>query len=126
MAASRSGDRGSPRSAASRYSGSSAFSCRSVLAALLVLAGVNTFRSSADVASERAELMSQIDDSEVRLASLEEEIRGLEADIQVLSERQVTDPQLRSRLELLAPLAGDVPVTGPGIVIEVGDNPYSR
>lgn len=97
-----------------------------VLAALLVLAGVNTFRGSGEAASERQTLLEQIDEGQVRLSELEQRSRDLEAQIQVLSDRQVTDPALRAELDLLAPLVGDVPVTGPGIVIRVDDAATAR
>ncbi|TRY17241.1 DUF881 domain-containing protein [Tessaracoccus rhinocerotis] len=92
-----------------------------LLAALLVLAGVNTFRTSGEAASERQGLLDQIETTETGLAEMEEEIRQLEGEIQDLSDDQVTDPQLRAQLDLLAPLAGDVAVSGPGIVVRVDD-----
>ncbi|MCC2592860.1 DUF881 domain-containing protein [Tessaracoccus sp. OS52] len=92
-----------------------------IIAALLALAGANTFRSSADAASERDELLGHIADAETRLSQLEQESRELEAEIQTLSDQQVIDPATRAQLDLLAPLVGDVPVSGPGIVVQVDD-----
>lgn len=92
-----------------------------LLAALIALAGVNTFRSSGEAESERAGLLEQVRTGQERLAGLEGEIRQLESQIQELSDEQVTSPQLRSELDLLAPLAGDVAVSGPGIVVRVDD-----
>lgn len=92
-----------------------------ILAALLVLAGVNTFRGSGEAASEREALLEQIQKSQDRLAEMEQEIRDLERQIQDLSDDQVTDPGLRAELDLLAPLVGDVAVSGPGIVVRVDD-----
>lgn len=92
-----------------------------ILAALIALAGVNTFRTSDEAASERQSLLEQVEESQARLSELEQASRELEAQIQELSDRQVTDPALRAELDLLAPLAGDVPVSGPGIVVRVDD-----
>lgn len=94
-----------------------------VLAALLVLAGVNTFRSSDDAASERDELLGRIGQENERLAQLEVEGRTLGEEIRRLGDEQVTDPELRAEVALLAPLVGDVPVTGPGVVVVVDDAP---
>lgn len=92
-----------------------------LLAALIALAGVNTFRSSGEAESERAGLLEQVRTGQERLAGLEGELRDLESQIQELSDEQVTSPQLRADLDLLAPLVGDVAVSGPGIVVRVDD-----
>lgn len=94
-----------------------------VLAALLVLGGVSTNRSSGDLAAERAELEARVEEGQRRQGELEAEVTSLAEEIRRLGEEQVTDPELRAELDRLAPLVGDAPVTGPGVVIEVSDAP---
>lgn len=97
-----------------------------VACALLVLAGVGTARSSGDVATEREELLLRIAEAEDGRAELQSEQLELGDEIRALRESQVTDPQLREELIRLGAVAGDVPVTGPGVICDIDDAPNAE
>ena len=92
-----------------------------VLAALIVVALVSTTRSSGEADSERRDLLERIGATQSRVEAQEVEAAALEAEIRVLGDSQVNDPVLTSALLALEPHVGTIPVTGPGIVIEVND-----
>ena len=92
-----------------------------LLAALIVIAAVSTTRSSDEVSSERQDLLQRISATSERLESQEAEAAALEAEIRDLGAAQFNDPSLTAAQEALDPLVGTVPVTGPGIIVEVSD-----
>lgn len=92
-----------------------------ILVALLVVAAASTTRSATDAASERAGLMSHIAQQQEQLATLDADVRALEAQIRDLGDRQVSDPAIREALTVLESTSGAVPVRGPGIVVLVDD-----
>ncbi|MDO5736314.1 MAG: DUF881 domain-containing protein [Propionibacteriaceae bacterium] len=92
-----------------------------LLAALIVVALVGTTRSSDEANSERRDLLQRIGETQARVESQEEEVATLETEIRELGDSQVNDPVLTAALLALEPMVGTVPVTGPGIVIEVND-----
>ena len=94
-----------------------------VLAAMIALAGAHTFKSSADFEDERTALIQQIGVQQDTRNTLDEEVRELEVEIRDLQEELVTDPELREDLTELGILTGDLPVIGPGIVIDIDDSP---
>ncbi len=94
-----------------------------LLAALAVIAVVTTTRSSGEAASERGELLQRIDEVQTRVSALEQEGADLGAEIRELGNAQVNDPSLMAAQDALDPLVGTVPVTGPGIIIDVNDSP---
>lgn len=91
------------------------------LAALLAMAGMSTVRASGDVAAERERLLANVTEAEARAHRLEEDVRGLQTEIRALRDAQVADPALRESLSQLGAVVGDVPVAGPGVVIDIDD-----
>lgn len=94
-----------------------------LLAILLVVAVVSTTRTQTERASERDGLMQHIADQKTRLDGMEAQLRSLEAEVRDLGDRQVTEPALRTQLDLLESASGAIPVTGPGVVVVVNDSP---
>lgn len=92
-----------------------------LLSTLVVVAAVSTTRSSSEADSERSDLLQRIADTQSRVESQEQEATELEAEIRELGESQLNDPALTAAQEALEPIVGTVPVTGPGIVVEVDD-----
>lgn len=92
-----------------------------LLAALIAIAVISTTRSSDEVDSERQDLLERVSAAAERLETQEEEAVALQAEIRDLGAAQVNDPSLTAARNALEPLAGAVPVTGPGIVIIVND-----
>lgn len=94
-----------------------------LVAALAVIAVVTTTRGSGEAATERSDLLSRVGELQARVATLEEEAASLHTEIRELGDAQVNDPSLTAAQAALDPLVGTVPVTGPGIIIEVNDSP---
>lgn len=92
-----------------------------LLAALIALAGLNTFRSAGDVANERTDLVARVEAAQLQQSTLEGRARDLDAEIRSLRDAQVTDPELRAQLASQGAVVGDVPVRGPGIRIDIDD-----
>lgn len=92
-----------------------------VLAALIVVAGVSTTRSSSEADGERRDLLQRISDTQTRVDAQASEAAALELEIRSLGDAQVNDPALTAAKDALDPLVGMIPVTGPGIIIEVSD-----
>ena len=92
-----------------------------LLAALIVIAVVSTTRSSAEVDNERRDLLERITDTAERREAQQLEAADLELEIRDLGAAQVNDPSLTAARDALEPLVGTIPVTGPGIVVEVSD-----
>ena len=92
-----------------------------LLAALIVIAVVGTTRSSAEVDNERRDLLERITDTAERREAQQLEAADLELEIRDLGAAQVNDPSLTAARDALEPLVGTIPVTGPGIVVEVSD-----
>ncbi len=96
-----------------------------LLAALIAIAVVSTTRSSDEVDRERQDLLERIGQTGQRLEAQEAEAAELELEIRALGAAQINDPSLIAAQAALDPLVGTVPVTGPGIVVEVTDAPGS-
>ncbi|RMB60105.1 DUF881 domain-containing protein [Tessaracoccus antarcticus] len=92
-----------------------------MIAALAVIAFVSTTRASGEADGERRDLLQRIGETQARVDTLEEEAAQLEADIREMGDAQLDDPALSRAQNLLEPVTGTVPVTGPGIVVEVND-----
>lgn len=93
-----------------------------VLTALIVVAAVSTTRSSGEADSERSDLLQRVADTQAQVEALESEAAALEAQIRELGDAQLNDPALTAAQQELEPLVGTVPVTGPGIIVEVDDS----
>ncbi|MGO1383925.1 MAG: DUF881 domain-containing protein [Arachnia sp.] len=92
-----------------------------LLAALIAIAVVSTTRSSEELDSERTDLLERVTTTVERVEVQEAELAALELEIRDLGAAQINDPALAASLAALDPLVGMVPVTGPGIIIEVTD-----
>lgn len=92
-----------------------------VLAALVVVAGVSTTRTSSEAEDERRDLLARISDTQTRVEGQASEAAELELEIRTLGDAQVNDPALTAAKDSLDPLVGMIPVTGPGIIIEISD-----
>ncbi|MFW6599732.1 DUF881 domain-containing protein [Propionibacteriaceae bacterium Y2011] len=95
------------------------------LGAMIAIAGVQNLRAAPVAATERQELIERIDEVAQRQDELRErtaeqsdEVRRLRSSILNGTE---ADRELTAELERLDLLAATVPVTGPGMVIEVDD-----
>lgn len=98
-----------------------------VVLGLLLTAAVVTIRSRSDVPGARAQLMAEVEDRVAGAGELEsgvlvlrETVRALQNDGLALTSTGVATA---ARLEQLAVLVGDVPVTGPGLQVTVSDAP---
>ena len=92
-----------------------------LLAALIVIAVVSTTRSSDEVDNERRDLLERITATAERVEVQEAEAADLELEIRDLGAAQIDDPSLIAAQDALDPLVGSIPVTGPGIIVEVRD-----
>lgn len=95
-----------------------------VLAAFGVMVGVSalrTERSRPEAAAERAALISQIHGRQARLTALHDRLGKLQTDISdaqtSLGDSTAADSRAAVRIRALSTLAGDLAVTGPGVVI---------
>ncbi len=92
-----------------------------LLAALIAIAVVSTTKSSDEADSERGDLLKRITLTAERRDAQEKELAELEMEIRDLGDAQVDDPSLIAAQNALDPLVGTIPVTGPGIIVEVND-----
>lgn len=114
-------ERGS-KSRASRWA---VLAVASLIGALFSLSAVQTTRSAPAAAQERKQLIDRIeghgarhDEMRVRIEQLSEENDTIRSDLlSDVEESRLT----QAALEVIAPIAGDVPVSGPGVVIVVDD-----
>lgn len=93
------------------------------LGALLTLAVTITNRNASSVDSERAALITRIEEQRTTVSTLEGRASDLEAEVRDLRDSQANDPTLRTQLDELGAVTGGVAVKGPGIVITADDAP---
>ena len=98
-----------------------------LIGVMFAVATLQTTRSAPALESERAELIDRVqageqaqDQLRVRSAELSTEIDRLRTSALGDDDQAVV---LRDQIERLVPVVGTVPVTGPGMVIEVDDAP---
>lgn len=94
-----------------------------LIVALLTLAVVQTALGSGADADQRAELVNRVTAARAQEEDLTDEITALEAEIRSLGAQALGDPAERQRLDELELAIGAVPVSGPGIIVTVGDAP---
>ncbi len=92
---------------------------------LITIAVVQTVFGQGEAAEQRAELIQRVETARERETELTAEIAALEAEIRDLGAQALGSPQELARLEALELAIGAVPVSGPGIVVTVGDAPNS-
>jgi uncharacterized protein YlxW (UPF0749 family) len=100
-----------------------------VIGGLFTVAAVQTTRAAPGLATERQELIVHIRDAEHQEDQLRSQVTSLSAEISRLRAERLGDDtiarQLSSELDLLQPVTGDIPVSGPGLIITVDDAPDS-
>lgn len=99
-----------------------------VLAFSMVLFAANARLAGGVDARQPQDLASLLDAEEGRVAELQEEVDGLLAEVDALTDAAAVDlpEQDAQALELTALAAGRVPVTGPGVVVRLWDAEPSR
>ncbi len=92
-----------------------------VLAALVVTVGAAQARVSApELAKERQELISRIDDGDQRADSLQRSVNSLRKDVEA-RQRKALEKHGGNEAEVVGLLSGSLPVHGPGIKLVVDD-----
>lgn len=92
-----------------------------LLAALIAIAAMSTTRFSGEADGERRDLLERINETDERVTAQRLEAVGLEQEIRELGAAQVNDPALTAARDALEPVVGTVPVTGPGIIVDISD-----
>lgn len=92
-----------------------------LLAALVAVAALSTTRFSGEAAGERRDLLERINETETRVETQRSEAVALELEIRELGAAQVNDPALTAARDVLEPVVGTVPVTGPGLIVDITD-----
>lgn len=97
----------------------------SLIGALFSLSAVQTTRSAPAAAQEREQLIEQIQGQGARHEGLRVRIEQLRSENDSIRSDLLSDGEesrlTQAALAVIAPIAGDVPVSGPGIVIVVDD-----
>ncbi|WP_074468019.1 DUF881 domain-containing protein [Streptomyces sp. WMMB 714] len=92
-----------------------------VLAALVVTVGAAQARVSApELAKERQELISRIDDGDKRADSLQRSVNSLRKDVEA-KQRKALEKHGGNEAEVVGLLSGSLPVHGPGVKLVVDD-----
>ncbi len=101
-----------------------------IIGALFAIAAVQTNRTAPALETERTELISRVQAAETESDELREQVTTLSDEIARLRTSALgndgTAQQLEARIGALAPAVGDVPVTGPGVVVVVDDAPATE
>ncbi|HHV22293.1 MAG TPA: DUF881 domain-containing protein [Propionibacterium sp.] len=119
--------RGGPRRPASRLA---VLVICLVIGAMFTLSAVQTTRAAPVAATEREQLIRQARDQEQEQEQLRDDIERMRtenADIRAGLLADSEDARIaQTEIQRLAPGAGEVPVSGPGIIIVVDDAPAVR
>jgi uncharacterized protein YlxW (UPF0749 family) len=98
-----------------------------IIGALFAVAAVQTTRAAPALESERTELINRVQDAEHQQDELRGRVTSLSGEIATLRTAALGDDDAASALETLIealdPLVGNVPVSGPGVLIVVDDSP---
>ncbi|NLE97920.1 MAG: DUF881 domain-containing protein [Propionibacterium sp.] len=108
---------------APRRTGWITFLSTALIVALLTYAVVQTVTSRDLEASERDQLLVQVQDARSYQDALSERLTEAEADVAALSASFLPDDEGREALARAELLSGAVAVTGPGIVVTADDAP---
>ncbi len=92
-----------------------------LVAVLLTVAVLQTTRGAGAAATQRSELLDRVAAARARQDELTTRAAELEAEVRQLAELSLGDPVERQRLAEAELAAGTLPVTGPGMVVTVGD-----
>lgn len=98
-----------------------------VIGAMFAVSALQTTRTAPALQSERRELITRIEASEVEQDQLRTRVGDLNAEIAKLRSAALGDTstsrRLEGRINTLDPIVGNVGVTGPGLVVVVDDSP---
>ena len=93
---------------------------------LVTVAFLQTTRGSGDEAAQRSELLERIETARSRQAELTGSVAALDDEVRTLGQAALGDPAQVAELERLELVSGALAVTGPGIVVVVGDAPTTE
>ena len=98
-----------------------------IIGALFAVAALQTTRSAPVLQSERTELINRVQTAEREQDQLQGRVTSLSAEIATLRAAALGDDDaarvLEMRIDALDPVVGNVPVSGPGVLIVVDDSP---
>lgn len=94
-----------------------------LVSVLLTVAALQTTRGAGAAATQHTELLDRVAAARARQDELTTRSAQLEAEVRELAGSALGNPVDRQRLAEAELAAGAVPVTGPGIVVTVGDAP---
>lgn len=101
-----------------------------IIGALFAVAALQTTRSAPALQSERTELINHVENSERDQDQLRGRVTSLSQEIATLRAAALGDDDaaraLEARIDALDPVVGNVPVTGPGVLIVVDDSPAAN
>jgi uncharacterized protein YlxW (UPF0749 family) len=98
-----------------------------IIGALFSVAALQTTRAAPALQSERTELINRVQQAESEQDQLQDRVTSLSGEIATLRSAALGDDDaasaLETRIEALDPVVGNVPVSGPGVLIVVDDSP---
>jgi uncharacterized protein YlxW (UPF0749 family) len=98
-----------------------------VIGALFAVAALQTTRAAPALQSERTELINRVQNAEREQDQLRGRVISLSGEIATLRTAALGDDDasgaMEARIEALDPVVGNVPVSGPGVLIVVDDSP---
>jgi uncharacterized protein YlxW (UPF0749 family) len=98
-----------------------------IIGALFAVAALQTTRAAPALQSERTELINRVENAERDQDQLRGRATSLSQEIATLRAAALGDDDaagaLEARIDALDPVVGNVPVTGPGVLIVVDDSP---
>jgi uncharacterized protein YlxW (UPF0749 family) len=98
-----------------------------IIGALFAVAALQTTRAAPALKSERTELIDRVQNAEREQDELRGRVTSLTGEIATLRTAALGDDNAASALEMhieaLDPVVGNVPVSGPGVLIVVDDSP---
>jgi uncharacterized protein YlxW (UPF0749 family) len=98
-----------------------------IIGALFAVAAVQTTGAAPALESERTELINRVHDAERQQDELRGRVTSLSGEIATLRTAALGNDDeaaaLETRIEALDPVVGNVPVSGPGVLIVVDDSP---
>jgi uncharacterized protein YlxW (UPF0749 family) len=98
-----------------------------IIGALFAVAALQTTRAAPALKSERTELINRVQNAEREQDELRGRVTSLSGEIATLRTAALGDDDaastLETRIEALDPVVGNVPVSGPGVLIVVDDSP---
>jgi uncharacterized protein YlxW (UPF0749 family) len=98
-----------------------------IIGALFAVSALQTTRAAPALESERTELINRVQNAEREQDELRGRVTSLTGEIATLRTAALGDDDAASALELrieaLDPVVGNVPVSGPGVLIVIDDSP---